>query len=102
MLLPALLNLVQNAVKANEDNNNQDIELNAYIDANELNIKLRDFGHGISTKQISLGQQLVKSETGLGMAVLLSNSSLERLGGSLKLYNHTKQGAIAHVSLPTV
>jgi len=102
MLLPALLNLVQNGVKANEENNNKDIELNAYMHANDLNITLRDFGNGISKKQISLGQQLVKSETGLGMAVLLSNSSLERLGGSLKLYNHAKQGAIAHVILPTV
>jgi len=102
MLLPALLNLVQNGVKANEDNNNQKIDLKIYIHANYLNIELRDYGNGISVKQVSLGQELVKSETGLGMAILLSNSTLERLGGTLKLYNHSDQGAIAHVTLPIV
>jgi len=102
MLLPALLNLVQNGVKANEDNNNQKIDLKIYIHVNYLNIELRDYGNGISVKQVSLGQELVKSETGLGMAILLSNSTLERLGGTLKLYNHSDQGAIAHVTLPIV
>jgi len=102
MLLPALLNLVQNGVTANEENNSLQIDLNIYINANYLNIELRDYGNGISTKQISLGQKLAKSETGLGMAILLSNSTLERLGGTLKLYNHSEQGAIAHVTLPII
>ncbi|PAJ76207.1 hypothetical protein CJF42_01640 [Pseudoalteromonas sp. NBT06-2] len=100
MLLPALLNLVQNGVKANEDNSSNKIDLNVYIEANYLNIELRDYGNGISVKRASLGQKLVKSETGLGMAILLSNSTLERLGGTLRLYNHSVQGAIAHVTLP--
>lgn len=102
MLLPAILNLVQNGVKANEENNNQKIDLKIYIHANYLNIELRDYGNGISAKQVALGQELVKSETGLGMAILLSNSTLERLGGTLKLYNHSDQGAIAHVTLPII
>jgi len=75
MFLPALLNLVQNGVKANEENNNQQIDFLIYIHANYLNIELRDYGNGISAKQVSLGQKLVKSETGLGMAILLSNST---------------------------
>jgi len=105
MLLPALLNLVQNGIRANSENQQNKLVLEAYCQENILHIKLRDFGVGIysglnKNLQNSLGEKLVKSESGLGMAVLLSNSTFSRLGGSLKLSNHPEQGSVAHVTLP--
>ena len=58
--------------------------------------------HFSEQQMASLGGQLMPSSTGMGMAVMLSNATLERLNGSLTLYNHPKQGAIAMVSLKIV
>ncbi|MCF7517999.1 MULTISPECIES: HAMP domain-containing sensor histidine kinase [Pseudoalteromonas] len=103
MLLPAMLNLLQNAVSANNNNQKNTIEADWQIDKQQLLLSLRDFGQGFSEQQMaSLGGQLMPSSTGMGMAVMLSNATLERLNGSLTLYNHPKQGAIAMVSLKIV
>jgi len=101
MLLPALLNLIQNSVKASEQGRAQQVILSATCQNNSLVLSLRDFGSGIKQPD-SLGAKLVQSDTGLGMAVLLSNSTFERLGGSLTLSNHPQQGAIACVRLPII
>jgi len=103
MLLPAILNLLQNAVLANIKNQQNTIEANWQIDNQQLSLSLRDFGPGFSEQQMSaLGGQLMPSKSGMGMAVLLSNVTLERLDGSLTLCNHQQQGAIATVSLKIV
>ena len=105
MLLPALLNLVQNAIRANEENQQQRIILTVSRVNNTLSLQLRDFGSGIEAnmnqaQRAVLGEKMVLSESGLGMAVFLSNSTFQRLGGKLKLINHSAQGCIAVVTLP--
>ncbi|WP_105180254.1 ATP-binding protein [Pseudoalteromonas sp. T1lg21] len=103
MLLPAILNLLQNAVAANNHNQQHNIEAKWQIDKQKLSLSLRDFGKGFSEQQMaSLGGQLMPSSDGMGMAVMLSNVTLERLNGSLTLSNHPQQGAIAMVSLKIV
>ena len=103
MLLPAILNLLQNAVSANNHNQQHNIEAKWQIDEQILSLSLRDFGQGFSEQQMaSLGGQLMPSSDGMGMAVMLSNVTLERLNGSLTLSNHPHQGAIAMVSLKIV
>ncbi len=103
MLLPAILNLLQNAVAANNHNQQHNIEAKWQIDKKTLSLSLRDFGQGFSEQQMaSLGGQLMPSSDGMGMAVMLSNVTLERLNGSLTLSNHPQQGAIAMVSLKIV
>ncbi len=105
MLLPALLNLVQNAIRANQENKQSEIVLTVSCENNDLVLQLRDFGLGIeaSVSQAQrrvLGEQMVMSKSGLGMAVFLSNSTFHRLGGKLQLMNHAEQGCIALVNLP--
>ena len=114
MLLPALLNLLQNAIKANQEYQKNSkgqacqqnkIILNVSVENNELILKIRDFGLGIeaSMSQVQralLGDKMVNSKSGLGMAVFLSNSTFQRLGGKLKLMNHPDQGSVALVHLP--
>lgn len=105
MLLPALLNLIQNAIRANEESQQQHITLTVSRINNTLSLQLRDFGAGIEAnmsqaQRAVLGEQMVVSNSGLGMAVFLSNSTFQRLGGKLKLINHSEQGCIALVTLP--
>lgn len=107
MLLPALLNLIQNAIRANQECNESNISLTVKKLDNYLVLEIRDFGRGIEANMTQaqrnvLGQEMVASESGLGMAVFLSNSTFSRLGGKLQLKNHHTKGCIAYVSLPLV
>ncbi|GAA6204706.1 HAMP domain-containing sensor histidine kinase [Thalassotalea sp. SU-HH00458] len=107
MLIAALLNLIQNAIRANKEHNESKITVTIYTSENTLNIEIRDFGAGIEAnlnndQKDLLGEKLVESSHGLGMAVLLSNTTINRLKGSLKLANHPVKGCVAHVKLALV
>jgi len=100
-LLPAILNLMNNAVRATKANNSLCIELTSQIVEQSWQMIIRDFGAGFTlTKLAELGVKPVSSEQGLGMAVFLSHASLERLGGKLTLTNHQAGGALVTLSLP--
>ncbi|WP_289076708.1 ATP-binding protein [uncultured Pseudoalteromonas sp.] len=103
MLLPAILNLLQNACIANQKNNQTQLELSWQQDNQHsecIYLLIRDFGSGFSQSQLTeLGGQLMPSSQGMGLAVLLSNVTFERLNGSLTLYNHAGGGAVAKVKL---
>jgi len=100
MLQPALLNLIQNGIKSNALTHSNVIAVVVNISNGMLKLAIRDFGIGIKPTQNYLGEKLIASESGLGMAMLLSNITFERLGGRMSLVNHPEQGAIAHVELP--
>ncbi|MFT5756842.1 MAG: two-component system sensor histidine kinase RegB [Alteromonadaceae bacterium] len=104
MLIPALLNLVQNAIRANKENNEDKLTLTIYCCQQYLHLVLRDLGAGISaglskSQQNALGVKMLDSKQGFGMAVFLSNTTFNRLQGSLKLSNHLEKGSVAHVKL---
>jgi len=102
MLFPAILNLLQNAVLANQKHAQIQLELSwQQPDAQSIAFVVRDFGAGFSPSQLAeLGGQLMPSEQGMGIAVMLSNATFERLNGSLTVYNHPEGGAVAKVTLP--
>ena len=106
MLLPAILNLLQNAATANQQQGQNVLELTWLQEGHcgeYVYLLIRDFGNGFSATQLSnLGGRLMPSDRGMGLAVLLSNVTFERLNGSLTLYNHPQCGAIAKVKLATV
>lgn len=106
MLLPAILNLLQNAATANQQQGQNVLELTWLQEEHcgeYVYLLIRDFGNGFSATQLSnLGGRLMPSDRGMGLAVLLSNVTFERLNGSLTLYNHPQCGAIAKVKLATV
>lgn len=100
MLLPALLNLLQNAAIANQQNQQTNLALSWQSNQQEVILLIRDYGTGFSSQQLTkLGGQLMESKSGMGLAVLLSNVTFERLQGSLTLYNHPQGGAVAKVQL---
>ena len=102
-LLPAIINIVNNAIRATQANNSHKIEIKTTCVNESLALEIRDFGKGFTQEKLAqLGIQPIASEQGFGMAVLLSHSSFERLGGKLVLTNHGELGAIASISLPLV
>jgi two-component system sensor histidine kinase RegB len=102
MLLPAILNLLQNAVFANQKHAQVQLELSwQKPDAQNIALIIRDFGTGFSSSELAeLGGQLMPSEQGMGIAVMLSNVTFERLNGSLTVYNHPEGGAVAKITMP--
>ncbi|WP_425289880.1 ATP-binding protein [Shewanella algae] len=101
-LLPALLALVDNAAKASLNNTGEpkvEIGFDSLGDT-RLEINIKDYGRGIEAHLLGeLGLMPVASRTGMGVAVLLSHASLEKLGGELVLHNGP-QGCEARISLP--
>ena len=102
-LLPAILNLVNNGIRATKSQGVNEIELSSDIIDQRWQLEIRDFGPGFKLSELAeLGVKPVASEQGLGMAVLLSHASLERLGGKLALTNHQEGGALVTLTLPLV
>lgn len=103
-LLPAMMSLVENAASASlAETGIQRVTIAAIITLKSqcLHISVRDYGRGISKEMRSqLGHQLIESERGMGIALLLSHASFERLGGRLLLGSAQSGGTLAEVSLP--
>jgi len=100
-LLPAILNLINNAIRATKINYSNKITLTSQVNEGSWQFIIRDYGLGFTLEKLKqLGINPVSSEQGLGMAVFLSHASLERLGGKLVLTNHHRGGALVTLSLP--
>jgi len=100
-LIPAILNLINNAIRASNTNNSNSLSLTSQIIEGKWQFTIRDYGKGFTLKKLNeLGVKPVNSEQGFGMAVFLSHASLERLGGKLALTNHQGGGALVTLSVP--
>lgn len=103
-LLPAILSLIENAAHASSEHmglQKVNIELDVDNELACLRLRVRDYGNGIPSELVSqLGHKLVDSPTGMGVALMLSHASFERLGGQLILGAHLEGGTVAEVTLP--
>lgn len=103
-LQPALLALIENGARASQEKiDEMRVTLLVLRQEDELVLSVRDFGAGIPAPLLQqLGHQIVEQPKGMGVALLLSHASLERLGGRLILGSHVDGGAVAQVYLPIV
>lgn len=96
----ALLNLLNNAA----DVSPQGIEFDGRWDETRLTLEIRDRGPGISTEvaaQAGTAFFTTKSPSGgLGIGLFLANATIERFGGTVKLFNREGGGACVRVTLP--
>lgn len=100
---PAALNIVNNSVNATLKADSNQVALSFANEDNSFLISIIDQGNGFDRATMNkVGKELVKSQTGLGMALLLSNRSIENLGGSIEISNNVEQGATVKIVLPTV
>lgn len=95
----ALLNLIDNAVRESEEDPVMSIEL----DNDNVCLRIIDKGQGIPDSIVQqIGTPFVESKKdGLGLGLFLSHSTINRLGGTLKLLSR-KDGTVTEIWLPIV
>lgn len=66
----------------------------------ELVIDIEDDGPGISQQMLEQRRRVKMSDKGMGLGLLLSHASLERVGGKLSLQPRTGGGTLTRIVLP--
>lgn len=104
--ISALLNIMDNAAKASQLNQQSHIRLACEIDRNEsqqpyLTLRIFDFGDGLAEQQLENYGYVpnLNSQQGMGTGSLISSASIELMDGTIEIANHGK-GAVVTVSLP--
>ncbi|ASL25728.1 HAMP domain-containing histidine kinase [Azotobacter chroococcum] len=97
-LTQSLLNLLNNAADACPE----DLDICLDWDVEELCISIRNHGEGVP---LAIAEQLGKpffttKGKGFGLGLFLSQASVTRAGGSVKLYNHEEGGTLTELRLP--
>ena len=104
-LQQALINVLNNAADASA----QGLECELAWDAEIWSLKIRDFGEGINPElEEQLGTRIISTKTnGLGVGLVLSQATVNRLGGKVSLYplvlterNNRVQGTLTEIVLP--
>ncbi|WP_426414806.1 ATP-binding protein [Aestuariirhabdus sp. LZHN29] len=95
----ALINLLNNAADQSES-----ISLSACTDKDSFQLRVRDYGKGISARNAEELGELFHSEKheGMGIGFSLSQATIERLGGQVRLYRHPVQGTVTEILLPLI
>lgn len=103
MVIPAILNIVSNAARANQKNNHNVIRIISKRVHMHWQLTIIDHGIGIDPFQLSdLGHEIVQSDDGMGIALLLSHATFERLNASLTIENHPDLGAQTRLCFPLI
>lgn len=101
-LAQALIALLNNAADASRARGRAEVEAAAAVDDGRLRLELRDYGPGIAPEALArAGRAVFTSKTGgHGLGLLLSNASVERLGGQLSLHPAAGGGTRTRLLLP--
>lgn len=97
-LRAALMNLLNNAADASP----QPIEILARWDSSSFTLEIRDHGKGLSDEAaLKAGSAFFTTKKeGRGLGLLLANATIERMGGTVRLYNREEGGATTELTLP--
>ncbi len=94
----ALLNILNNAADASPDN----VEINGQWDDQELTLTVSDRGTGLSPELEEKAGASIHStkQDGMGLGLFLTYTTLERLGGEVRIYNREDGGVKCQINLP--
>ena len=94
VLMQAIINLLDNANQASEET----IILDICVFSDSWQLIIQDFGEGVDENFV-LPSQPMASTDGLGIGLLLSHSSVMRLGGNIQLENNAL-GCVTRIKVP--
>ena len=99
-LRAALMNLLNNAADASP----QTIDIHARWDARNFTLEINDQGPGLNAAAAAnIGTAFFTTkEHGRGLGFFLANATLEKMGGTVRLFNREGGGASTLVTLPLV
>ena len=93
-LSQSLLNLLNNATDASPE----DLEIRLDWDAQWIRLTIRDHRVAIAEQ---IGRPFITTKgKGFGLGLFLSQASVTRAGGTVKLYNHEEGGTLTELRLP--
>lgn len=94
----ALLNILNNAADASPDR----VEMHVQWDSTELVVNIGDRGLGLSPDAAGKAGDTIHStkQDGLGLGLFLTYSTLERLGGEVRLFDRPEGGVMCRITLP--
>ncbi|MDO8263924.1 MAG: ATP-binding protein [Gallionella sp.] len=97
-LRAALMNLLNNAADAAP----QPIEIRTHWDAINFTLEIHDHGKGLSEEaELKAGSAFFTTKKeGHGLGLFLANATLERMNGSVRLFNREQGGATTKIVLP--
>lgn len=97
-LRAALLNLLNNAADASPER----IAVHARWNPQQLVLEILDYGSGLTPEAATRAGSafFTTKQEGRGLGLFLANTSIERLGGKVRLFNRTEGGATTEVTLP--
>jgi len=97
-LRAALMNLLNNAADASPES----IEIISRWDDSNFNLEIRDHGKGLSSEaSLKAGSAFFTTKSdGRGLGLFLANATIDRLGGSVRLFNRKDGGATTLLTLP--
>jgi two-component system sensor histidine kinase RegB len=97
-LRAALMNLLNNAADASP----LTIEINTRQESTNFIVEIRDYGAGLSEEvTLKAGSAFFTTKTeGRGLGLFLANATIERMRGTVRLYNRDGGGATTELSLP--
>lgn len=101
-LIHSIINILNNAARAT--NPIKGIDFIAKWDSKWLNIKIKDYGSGFKPEILAqVGKEPISTENqGLGVGLFLTYASINRLGGSIEIYNIPNGGACTEMTLPLI
>jgi two-component system sensor histidine kinase RegB len=99
-LRAALMNLLNNAADASL----QAIKIYSHWDAVNFTLEIHDQGNGLSKEaESNAGSAFFTTKTeGHGLGLFLANATIERMGGTVRLFNRAEGGATTTLTLPIV
>ena len=99
-LTHSIINILNNAARAT--NPNSGIDFIAQWDPEWLHLKIKDYGPGFKPEILAqAGKEPISTKNhGLGVGLFLTYASINRLGGSIDIYNMPNGGACSEMTLP--
>ena len=97
----AVINIIENGIRAAK--NHVDVSFNITADSPpQFEISINDDGSGIPTKVMeNMGEPFISGrKESMGLGIFLANAAVQRLGGTIEMFNLKIGGALTLIKLP--